>query len=250
MDMLKSILLLMGLILLSSTVSIAQTIKADYDVSYGIFGQIGTANALLTKDKKKYSIDIHLEATGLAKVLSGDRKERHISKGHLERGLMVSDLYQVIKSHGDTVINKEYWTDHKRKRVIKKHKKFKEGKLVSEKNTILDFYAKDDLLTLYFNLDSAIKEKHKPKRYLFQAVGAEKQKGKVTVIIPKKHDLPKYVESLGNDAAWYATAIIHQQIFSSHEGRLLLGVGEDGITNQAVLKDVIFFGDIKGIRVK
>ena len=228
----------------------AQTINANYDVSYGIFGQIGTAKALLEKDRKKYSIDIHLEATGLAKVLSGGRKERHLSKGHIEQGLMVSDLYQVIKSHDDNVVNKEYWTDHKSKKVIYKRQKFKQGKLVSDKRTVLDFYAKDDLLTLYFNLDSAIKEKQKPGRYLFKAVGAEKQKGNVTVIIPKKDDLPEYHEELGDDSAWYATAIIHQQIFSSQEGKLLLGVAKDGITNQAVLKDVIFFGDIKGDRVK
>ena len=243
-------MLFVGWIVILNTVSIAETIKADYDVSYGIFGQIGTAKALLNKDKKKYSIDIHLEATGLAKALSGGRKERHISKGHIEHGLMVSDLYQVIKSHGDTVTNKEYWTDHRRKKVTKKHKKFKQGKLVSDKRSVLDFYAKDDLLTLYFNLDSAIKEKRKPRKYLFKAVGAEKQKGKVTVIIPEKHDLPRYFEELGDDSAWYATAIIHQQIFSSQEGRLLLGVAKDGITDQAVLKDVIFFGDIRGVRVK
>jgi len=233
-----------------STMTMAQTINANYEVSYGIFGQIGTAKALLNKDKKKYSIDIHLEATGLAKVLSGGRKERHISKGHIEQGLMVSDLYQIVKSHDDNVVNKEYWTDHKRKKVIYKRQKFNQGKLVSDKRTVLDFYAKDDLLTLYFNLDSAIKEKGKPKTYLFKAVGAEKQKGNVTVIIPKKNDLPEYLEELGDDSAWYATAIIHQQIFSSQEGKLLLGVAKDGITNQAVLKDVIFFGDIKGVRVK
>jgi hypothetical protein len=62
--------------------------------------------------------------------------------------------------------------------------------------------------------------------------------------------LPQYIETLGDDSAWYATAIIHQKIFSSQEGRLLLGVAKDGITNQAVLKDVIFFGDISGVRVK
>jgi len=77
-------------------------------------GQICTAEAVLTKDKKKYIIDINLEVTGLAKVLSGGRKERHISKGYMRGKLMVSHLYQVIKTHGDTVINKEYWIDHKK----------------------------------------------------------------------------------------------------------------------------------------
>jgi len=248
--MLKKSVWVIASMMIVGTVSMAQTIKANYDVSYGIIGQIGTAQAVLDKDTKKYTIDIHLEATGLAKVLSGGRKERHISKGHIENGLMVSDLYQVIKSHDDLVVNKEYWIDHKRKKVIKKYKRYKQGKVVKDKSSVLDFYAKDDLLTLYFNLDSAIKDKHEPGKYLFEAVGAERQQGKVTVIIPQKNDLPKYLEELGDDSAWYATAIIHQKIFSSQEGRLLLGVADDGITNQAVLKDVIFFGDIKGVRVK
>jgi hypothetical protein len=232
------------------TFSMAEKIDANFDVSYGIFGKIGVANAVLIKSSKTYSIDIHLSATGLAKVLSSGRKERHISKGHIKNGLMISDLYQVIKSHGDTVVNKEYWIDHKRKKVTKKYKKFKKGKLITEENTVLNFYAKDDLLTLYFNLDTAIVNKTKAKTYLFEAVGAERQKGKVTVIIPTKKKLLSYKETLGNDSAWYATAIIHQKIFSSKEGRLMLGVAKDGITNKAVLKDVIFFGDIRAVRTK
>lgn len=228
----------------------AEVIQANYDVSYGIFGKIGVAHAILKKESKNYSIDIQLYATGLAKLLTSGRKERHISKGHIENGLTVSDLYQVIKSHGNTEVHKEYWVDHKRKRVKKIYKKFKKGKLVSEEKSILDFYARDDLLTLYFNLDTAIADKAEPKTYTFKAVGAERQKGKVTVIIPKNENRKKYKEVLGEDAAWYATAIIHQKIFSSKEGRLMLGIAKDGITNKAVLKDVIFFGDIRAVRVQ
>ncbi len=248
--MLKSIVFIIGYSIAICSVSLAETIEAKYNVSYGILGQIGTAKALLKKDQQTYNIDIHLKATGLAKVLSRGRKERHISKGHIENGLMISDLYQVIKSQGNTVHNKEYWADHKKKRIIKKYKKYKNGKLVSQEESVLEFYAKDDLLTLYFNLNASVKEKHKPRTYVFKAVGAERQKGKVSMIIPKKDDLPKYIEALGTDSAWYATAIIHQKVFSSKEGRLLLGVAEDGIVNKTVLKDVIFFGDITGVRIK
>jgi hypothetical protein len=242
------ILFVLGTLFLS--VLHAETIRADYKVSYGIIGQIGKAKAVLKRDAKHYMIDIHLAATGLAKVLSGGRKERHISKGHIENGLMVSDLYQVIKSHGSTVVNKEYHIDHKHRQVTKIYKKYKKGKLVSEEKSRLAFYAKNDLLTLYFNLDSAIKDKHRPHTYVFKAVGAERQQGKVTVIIPSEKKLSWYKKELGANAAWYATAIIHQKIFSSKEGRLLLAIGKDGITNNAVLKDVIFFGDIRAVRIK
>lgn len=228
----------------------AKSIYANYDVSYGIIGKIGTAKAVLKKEAKTYTIDIRLEATGLAKVLSGERKERHISKGRIVNGLMVSSLYQVIKSHGDIVVNKEYWIDHKKKRVRKKYTKYKNGKMINIENTILDFYAKDDLLTLYFNLDKAIIDKTKPKTYIFKAVGAERQGGKVSVQIPTQKELPKYKQKLGDGSAWYATAIIHQKIFSSKEGRLMLSIAKDGITNKAILEDVIFFGDIEAVRTK
>jgi len=248
--MMKKIYVMIVLLLLSNNLLYAEIIKADYDVSYGIFGKIGVSKAILTKKKKRYTIDIRLYATGLAKFLSGDRRERHISKGHIDKnGLLISDLYQVIKSHGETKVTKIYRVNHKKHQVIKTYKKYRNHKLVKTENTTLDFYSKDDLLTLYFNLDGAIKDKNKPAKYVFKAVGAERQQGKVTVIIPIFYKLKSYKEALGKGASWYATAIIHQKIFSSKEGHLLLAVGKDGITEKAVLKDVIFFGDIVAKRV-
>ena len=228
----------------------AEVITADYKVEFGIFGKIGIANALLTKNEHNYVIDVKLKATGLSKTLSGNRKEQHISKGHIENGMMVTDLYQVIKSHGSKQTNKIYRINHKTKTVIKEYKHWKRGKLVKDTNTTMDYYSKDDLLTLYFNLDKKILDKKKPKYYTFKAVGAEKQKGKVDVVIPNKNEIKEYKEALGEKRdSWYARAIIHQDIFSSDKGELLLRIGNDGITQKAVLKDLIFFGDIRAIRL-
>ncbi|MDQ7084114.1 MAG: DUF3108 domain-containing protein [Sulfurovum sp.] len=226
----------------------AQTIHANYDVSYGILGKIGVAKAVLEIKGKRYSIDIKLSATGLAKLLSRGRTEHHSSKGHIKNGIMISDSYKVVKSHAKTRMEKVYIFDHRKKTVSKDFKKFKKGKQTRHEKGLLNFYSRNDLLTLYFNLDNLIKEKTKPHNYIFKTVGAERQKGKVTVHIPAKKDLPHYYETLGKGDYWYATAIIHQKIFSSHEGRLMLSIGDDGITNKAILKDVIFFGDIQAIR--
>ena len=238
------------LIFLFTSLLSAEVIKADYKVEFGIFGKIGIANALLTKDKNSYVIDVELKATGLSKTLSGNRKEQHISKGHIENGMMVTDLYQVIKSHGSKLTNKVYRINHETKTVTKEYKYWKKGKLKKDTNTTMDYYSKDDLLTLYFNLDKKIVDKKEAKSYTFKAVGAEKQKGKVDVIIPNKNELNEYKEALGeNKESWYARAIIHQNIFSSDRGELLLRIGKDGITQKAVLKDLIFFGDIRAIRL-
>jgi len=244
----KNIFLLLTLLL--GVVLNAETIKANYKVEFGIFGKIGIANAVLTRDKNSYEIDVQLKATGLAKTLSGGRTEHHVSKGHIENGLMVSDMYQVIKSHGSKTINKVYTFDHKNKTVTKKYKSWKNGKVKSESSKTLKFYSKDDLLTLYFNLSKKIDRKVEDKSYTFLAVGAEKQDGKVEIYIPKKSDYSEYKEMLGkNNNSWYARAIIHQNIFSSDKGEMLLRIGNDGITQKAVLKDLIFFGDIRAERI-
>jgi hypothetical protein len=241
---------LIVLIFLFTSFLSAEVIKADYKVEFGIFGEIGIANALLTKDEHNYVIDVELKATGLSKALSSNRKEQHISKGHIEDGMMITDLYQVIKSHGSKQTNKVYRINHETKTVTKEYKRWKNGKLTKDTNTTMDYYSKDDLLTLYFNLDKKISDKKKPNSYTFKAVGAERQGGRVDVVIPNKNELPEYKDAVGDDeSSWYARAIIYQDIFSSDKGELLLRIGNDGITEKAVLKDLIFFGDIRAIRL-
>jgi len=248
--MIKKILTVIGILFFLHSTLYAETIEANYKVEFGIIGQIGIAKAKLTKrDNNSYEIDVELEATGFAKVLSGHRKENHISKGHMENGLLVSDLYQVIKSHGSKMTDKVYFVDHKNKTVRKEYRYWENGKLKEDSNETLDFYSADDLLTLYFNLDKKIGDKTKSESYTFSAVGAEKQGGSVEVVIPTQSNLKEYEEMLGQtDTSWYARAIIHQKIFSSDKGELLLRIGEDGITQKAVLKDLIFFGDIRAER--
>ena len=228
----------------------AETIKADYKVEFGVIGEIGVANAVLTRNENSYEINVELKATGLAKTLSGGRTEQHISKGHIENGLMVSDLYQVIKSYGSKTSNKIYRFDHQKKIVTKTYKSWKNGKVNKESSETLKYYSKDDLLTLYFNLNKKIDRTKEDKHYTFLAVGAEKQEGKAEIYIPKKSDYGEYKEMLGeSDDSWYARAIIHQKIFSSDKGELLLRIGDDGITQKAVLKDLIFFGDVRATKI-
>ena len=105
-------------------------------------------------------------------------------------------------------------------------------------------------MTLYFNLNKKIDRTKEDKHYTFLAVGAEKQDGKAEIYIPKKSDYSEYEEMVGkNNNSWYARAIIHQNIFSSDKGELMLRIGNDGITQKAVLKDLIFFGDIRAERI-
>lgn len=243
-------LFLISIIFMSFTQLKAEVIKANFKVEFGIIGEIGIANAILTKDKQNYEISVKLKATGIADTLSGGRSEHHISKGRIVDGTLIADYYQVTKSHGSKMTTKLYTIDHKNKSVTKAYKRWKNARKTVDRNETLDYYAQDDLLSLYFNLHEKITDRITPKEYVFKTVGAEKRKGKVTVMIPQKSELKNYEDALGkNNESWYAGAIIYQDIFSSEQGELLLKIGEDGITQKAVLKDLIFFGDIRAKRI-
>ena len=244
----KNLFKVLFLSVIALNMSHAKTINVDYLVEFGIFGEIGVANAILTQNDTTYEIDIKLKATGVSKTLSGGRKERHISTGHIENGVMVSDMYQVIKSTNSKTVNKVYKINHATKTVTKEYQRWKNGVKVKDENTS-EVYSKDDLLTLYFNLNSYVQDKTKSQDLLFTAVGAERQNSSVSIHIPDSVELKEYKDTLGKDGAWYAQAIINQDIFSSDKGELFLSIGDDGITKKAVLKDLIFFGDIRAIRL-
>jgi hypothetical protein len=245
----KSVLILALVLLFISQIQ-AKVFDVSYKVSFGMFGQLGITDARLETKDDRYTMDIKMKATGLAKTLSKDRKERHISKGHIVKGLYISDSYQVVKSYGGKHIEKRYTIDHKNKKVKKEYLRIKNGKIEKNEHTVLNFYSRNDLLTLYFNLPKMIKDRSKPGTYKFSAVGAERQKGTVKVIIPKESELKRYKKTLGEGDYWYLTAIMYQKIFASNKGELMLAVGKDGVAEKAVLKDLILFGDLVAERIK
>lgn len=127
-------------------------------------------------------------------------------------------------------------------------REWKEGKLVKDKKETLKFYAKDDLLTLYFNLGEAVNIKG--KTYHFKAVGLEKQQGKVKITVPSKKKQAPYERDLGSGASLYAKALIHQKNFKKKKGDILLSLAKDGYIEKSVIKDVVLYGDAKIERLR
>ena len=228
----------------------AETIEAEYKVSFGVLGEIGVAKAHMERDKERYRIEIEGISTGFAKALSRNRQEKQVSEGHVADGVLVPDRYIISRSFANKTIKKTYTIDHRNETAVRLIEKEEDGKLVFKEKKKLDFYAPNDLLTLYFNLAKLIPDKDKGAYYKFKAFGAEKQQGDVEVVVAGKETHSLYENDLGNGGHWYVTAIIHQKIFSSSRGELMLSVDKDGITKKAILKDVVLFGDIRATRVR
>ena len=234
--------------LLLVTALFSKEIVAQYKVSYGFFGKIGVADARLERNETNYSIEIVAKATGFAKVLSGSRVERYTSEGKVVDGKLVPLRFVKSRSRRNKRTDKFFEFDHAAKRVYVYKKYYKNGKFIKKtKPSVLPFYAKDDLLTLYFNIKDEL-----PKRrgaLQFHAVGGDRKTGAVDIVIPdekKREELKRLLKTDG----FYIIAIIHQKIFASKNGELFIAMDKDGIAKKALLKDVIMFGDVVGTLVK
>ncbi len=228
----------------------AKNIEADYSVEFGMFGQVGKVHVTLTSDHKYYMLDANVSALGIARAVTDDLKERHISKGHISKGLLVTDMYQMIQSFGHYTSTTIYRVNHKKKRLTRQYKKWKYDKQIINDTDTLDYYGKDDMMTLFLNLPKHIKEKYTAKKYQFKAIGADRKNGRVDITIPSQSTLKEMKSFLGEgqEGDWYSTVVMHRKLYHSKQGELDVKIGKEGLVDKAVLKDLFFFGDVRIIR--
>jgi len=231
-----------------SHLSMASVDHISYKATFGIFGTVGSIKNKITKNAKTYEIETDVRFQGLAKVLLGGQRDHYISRGKIKNGLMISDTYIMTSIKKNKKKIKEYSINHKTKQVTKRVREWKKGKLVKDKKQTLNFYAKDDLLTLYFNLGTAVTKRG--KKYHFKAVGLEKQNGKVQITVPSKSNQEPYIKDLGNGAMLYAKALIHQKNFKGNKGDILLSLAKDKYIEKSVIKDVVLYGDARIERLR
>ncbi|BDY13487.1 DUF3108 domain-containing protein [Hydrogenimonas cancrithermarum] len=223
----------------------AESMHATYKVEYGIFGKMGVSDAYLTKENGRYKIKMVAKATGLAKVLSGGRVEIYESEGVVFNGRLIPEVFRKdIKRSGKRRV-KIYRFDHGYQRVTYREKKYRDGKLESESNDTLPYYANDDILSLYFNTPMIIGDCTKPFDSFLKAVGAEKKTGKVRIETITGKQKEKMKASLG-EASCYLKVTVYQKLFGSKGGELYLSLRSDNVVKKALLKDVVMFGDIRG----
>ena len=228
----------------------AKNIEADYSVEFGIVGEVGKVHTRLSADQRYYVLDANVSTVGIARSVTDNLKERHISKGHISKGFFVTDMYQMIKSFGYYTSTTIYRVNHKKKRVTRQYKKWKYDRLIRDETVTLDYYGKDDMMTLFLNLPKHIKEKYIAKKYQFKAIGADRKNGRVDIMIPSDNAL-KEINSLlgkGKEGDWYSTVIMHRKLYHSKQGELDVKIGKEGLVDKAVLKDLYFFGDVRIIR--
>ena len=235
------------LLFILATSLFATDISAKYKVSFGIFGQIGIAKTNLHVENNEYKITIHAKTTGMANLLSGEREEWYVSAGKVNDGILIPDFYQKTVHRyssykGEVVLKKDikkYIFSHDTKQLHVEQTKYK-GKQVTHEKKDGDYYTTNDLLSLFFNFKKMLPSLEVKTPSIFYAVGANKTDGRIDV-------KPLHVK---DEFDWKSghlmKVIVNDDIFASDKGELLINLRDDGLCQQAILKDVLFFGDIRG----
>lgn len=240
----------------------AKTIEATYKISYGIFGELGIAKTTLELHANKtYKIKVHAYATGIAKFLSSNKEEYYESYGVIKNNLLIPNKYITSSTNNYKKRKKIYTFDYNTNQIsLEKHEerlitKYDENLQKEEfwqtnhSNEFSKFFTSNDLLSLFFNITQVIPSFEKGNSYALKAIGANKDNGKLDIIIPKNEAYKELEESLNTQNKKFIVAI-HQKIFSSSNGELFISLNNEGFCDKAVLKDVLIFGDITGEMIK
>lgn len=234
------------LLVLLAQIASGKILSATYEVSFGIFQTMGIAQTQLEiRDDQTYTIHIEAKTTGVAKVLSNNRVEVYESYGTVKNGKLVPHTYIRMLKTNSAKATTVYTFDHPNKIVWKEFTEIKKGKEQHDKSQN-DYYAQEDILSLFFNLNYYSQGKQNNAYY---AIGGNKKNGRIDVVFPKKEVLASMKDDLEMTEGEFLKVILNDRIFSSANGELLINLDPDGLCEKAVLKDVLLFGDIVGKRV-
>jgi hypothetical protein len=213
---------------------------AYYKVGYGFF-TLGEAHALLkVTPGGRYETVVNVQTTGLAKVLSGNRRERYESHGRVVDGLLVPDRYQSTVRYRDRKRLKAYTFDHNKEEVYERQERCKDGRC-KESRALFEIYAPDDLLTLYHNVGARF-DNQAATRLALPAIGADEP---VVIERPEGKQLKEAKETFERPGL-YLVVTINQKIFTSDKGELFLNIDADRVATRAALKRTLLFGDVWG----
>jgi len=244
----------------------AQSIKAGYDVSFGIIGEIGKADITYTHVGDAYTIYVHAWTTGTAAMFTQNREEDYISQGRIVEGVLRPDAFVKHRKNDNHTKSSVFIFDHENSKVsldttrqnnvqgtafdIKTMKNMKtETERFTHETEMFRFFTDNDLLSLFFNTQKIFPTLNDGDSKTLAAIGSKSPNCEIDIEVPTKETRQKLQAVMTESEGRILTIVLHQNIFQSERGELHVIFDEDGFAEDVLLKDVILFGDIRGKRI-
>ena len=237
-----------------------ETVK--YDVSFSIFGKVGEAEVKRIIEKDRYLFSVSGVTMGIAKVLSNGRKESYISQGAVLNGTFVPDVLVKVRQRNDRVKYKVYIFEHEKRSVTYENI---ELKTVTERSFDVagmrfitherekfysltrqnDYYARNDIVSLYFNAHRFLESMKPGELKIMHAVGIKTMKGELKLSKPSGKELEHMHRQMPSENCSYFAIGVAKDIFAGNEGDLQVCMGPSHLPFEAMLEDVVMFGDVR-----
>ena len=222
-----------------------KSIHAKYEVKYGYVGKIAEVDSTIDIDGSTYKINIDIKSKGIVGYFSSDRREVYKSTGIVSNGVLIPTLFVKTRSWGEREEKKRYFFKHKEKTVSVLRTSKSDFKTTEDSST-LSYYSKNDILTLFFNLNKLLGDDLAPaKKTILKAVGANKNDGHLSVKYPNE-SIKKRIKRLLKKDDNILIVTLDKKIFSSRKGEFYININKDHVCDSAVLKDVFMTGDLVG----
>ncbi len=255
-----------GLILALLLPLSAQSIKAGYDVSFGLVGEIGKAEITYSHDGDSYIVYVHAWTTGVPAFLTQNREEDYISQGRIIDGVLRPDVFVKHRKNDHYTKSNVHVFDYENQKIMAHYAKeqkvhgthFDTQKMKSVKiettefehsEDIFRFFTENDLLSLFFNTQKIFPSLKEGESRQLAAIGSKSPNCEIDIEVPDQEQREELNAIMGDIDGQLITIVLHQNIFQSERGELHVNFDHDGFAKDVLLKDVIMFGDIRGKRI-
>ena len=221
---------------------------SSYDIKTSFMGKVGEVHLDSYEDGKTYSITADIKATGIAKTLSKRLHYIHKSSGFIKNGEYYATRYSVEQSRGSRRSLKVYRFDYKHKIVTKNYKRWKHGKLTTNKTVTLGYFTHIDGLNVYPYI-MKFKKTHPAGTYTLTSAGAERFGGNVDFTIADNQTARAQLHRLGQKTGYIVQIFASKDFFVGGRGTLTFAIDTHDVTKVVELTEVKKAGTIKGVKV-
>ena len=217
--------------------------QLNYSVKASLLGEIAKVNITSNIKNKRYTLQLKLTTTGIAKMMSGSRKEIYKSKGRIKDGSYYADVFTVKQTFKNKKYFKKYTFDYKKHKIKKVYQKWENGKLTSTTTKYLKYFSHNDLLTLYHNI-LQFKKSNKNGHYRISAAGAERGGSSILFELPNDTKTKKVLKKLSVKNASAMMLDIRRSYLSKGRGTMIFAIAKNGIAKKVTMNHVKMVGSL------
>jgi len=232
----------------------SDAVSTRYKVMLSLFGKIGEATITTAVRGDEYRMIVEDYATGLAADISGNERDRMVSRGHIKDGFYYTDTFEIYQKNDTTKETNVYVFDHEAKTVTRFQDKnetvtertfdpiemcFKDKTSVkfTQKTKVLDFYSPYDSLAAVLNMPLMLS---KADRVEIKPVGLAKKERKMYISRPAPEALPELLEGFHYPGIKSIIQLDSYELKSNDEYGVLIGYDAHGHINEVVTKETYF----------